>query len=139
MRTHMQASRGFSLIELLIVITIVSILAAIAIPSYRDYIVRTNRAAARACLSEGAQFMERYYTTNLTYVGATLALGCQTEGGLNSHYTLSAGTPTQRTYTLTATPAGAQAGDDTDCGTLGLTQTGARTASGSGGVTKCWK
>ena len=147
MKVHRYPSRfdtrrvaGVTLVELLIVVTIVAILAAIAIPSYTAYTVRTHRAAARACLSEAAQFMERSYTSNLTYVlPAALALGCETEGGLNNHYTISEGVPTQRTYTLTATPTGAQATRDTACGTLGLTHIGTRTVSGSGGLAKCWK
>jgi type IV pilus assembly protein PilE len=138
-RFDTRRSAGFSLIELLIVLTIVGILTAIAVPSYTSYVVRTQRAAARACLSEAAQFMERYYTSNLTYVAADIVLGCETEGGLDTKYTFSAGTPTQRTYTLTATPVGKQATRDAACGTLGLTHIGTRTVSGSGGLAKCWK
>jgi type IV pilus assembly protein PilE len=138
--THLRGSIGFTLIELMIVVTIVAILAAIAIPSYRAYIVRTNRAAAKACMSEFAQFMERYYTTNLTYVGAAPALGCTTEGGLNNNYSISAAVvaATQRTYTITATPVNSQLTSDTQCGTLSVDQAGTRTETGTKDVAYCW-
>lgn len=140
-RTHSRRrSKGMTLIELMIVIVIVSILAAIAIPSYQSYVVRTNRAAAKACVLEHAQFMERFYTTNMTYVGAAPALGCSTESDLDERYTISAAVvaATQRTYTITATPINKQLARDTDCGTLSLDQAGTRTKSGSAPLDRCW-
>jgi type IV pilus assembly protein PilE len=138
---HLRASRGMTLIELMTVMTIVAIMAAIAIPSYRAYTVRTHRAAAKACLSEAAQFMERYYTSNMTYEGATLALACQTDNDLDEKYQISPGTPEQRTYTLSAVPQGAQAEDDSTCGTLTMTETGQRGAAGGTDaevIARCW-
>jgi type IV pilus assembly protein PilE len=131
---------GFTLVELMIVVLIVGILAAIATPTYIAYVARTNRGAAKGCMAEFSQFMERYYTTNLTYVGAAPALGCQTESQLNLKYTIDVTTTaaTQRTYMVTATPQGAQVTRDANCGTLTLNQAGTRTASGSGGVAACW-
>jgi len=138
MNARSSRQTGFTLIELMIVVTIIGILAAIAFPAYTSYTTRTHRAAARACVSEAAQFMERYYTTGLTYVGAAPALGCQTEGGLNTWYTITADTLAQNTYRLVATPIGAQATRDKTCGTLTVDQAGDRTESGTGDVTECW-
>src|SRR3546814_13633363 len=69
MKTQM---RGFTLIELMVVVAIIAILASIAYPAYTDYIVKTRRSAGAACLLEQAQFMERYYTTNMGYSRAAL-------------------------------------------------------------------
>lgn len=134
----LQARRGFTLVELVVVIAIIGILAAIAIPAYRSYTVRTHRAAARACVSEITQHLERYYTTNLSFVGATAGLGCQTAGQLNTRYTITLGSLAQNTYVVTATPIGAQASGDTACGTLTLNQVGTRTTSGTSDVDFCW-
>jgi type IV pilus assembly protein PilE len=134
----MKRQAGITLIELMTVVTIIAILSAIAIPSYQSYVVRTQRSAAKACLSEYAQFMERYYTSNLTYVGAAPSPGCKTDGGLDQRYTFDIGTPTQKTYTASATPVGTQATKDAKCGTLSITQDGTRGASGTGGVAACW-
>ncbi len=132
-------SAGMTLIELLVVMVIVGILAAIAFPSYANYVMRTNRAAARACLSDAAQLMERFYTTNLTYVDADsgdggLEMGCESDAGLDERYTFTVDNLAQRTYRLVATPIDAQAVRDTQCATLTLNQTGARTPTTAG----CW-
>lgn len=133
-----RASVGVTLIELMVVVAIVGILAAIAYPSYQRHVARTNRGVAAACLSQYAQFMERYYTTNLTYVGAAPVLGCRLENNLNLRYTIAVSNLAQGTYTLQATPIGTQASVDTRCGTLILDQSGARTVSGAAAVTECW-
>jgi len=125
-------NRGFSLIELMVTVAIVAILAAIAYPVYQNHAVKTRRAAAQACLLELAQFMERYYATNLRYTGATLPnTSCRSD--LTGYYTFGfSGNPTDTTFTLQATAQGTQATRDAACSPLTVDQTGAREPSG------CW-
>lgn len=131
---------GFTLIELMITVAIIAILASIAYPSYQSHVIKTHRAAAKACLSEMAQAMERHYTSNLTYVGAAPALGCTTEGGLDKRYTFSAPTNlTRSTYTLQAIPVStSQQAKDTQCGTLSVNHLGVRDATGTLKGAGCW-
>lgn len=124
---------GFTLIEVMIVVAIIAILASIALPNYLQHLLTSNRASAKACMSEFAQAYERRYTTNMSYAGDAIVLGCQTEGGLDTRYTLTAAN-TATTFTITATPIGAQV-KDTLCGTLTLNQVGAKGAADPG---KCW-
>lgn len=132
-------ARGFTLIELMIVVAILAILAAIAYAAYGNYVVSSRRAAAAACLSEVAQFMERYHTTNQTYEGATLpALGCRTELARFYTFGVTAGA-TATTFAITAAPQGQQqAKDNAKCGTLGLNHSGTKSATGSAGAAGCW-
>ncbi len=140
-----RVARGFTLIELMIVVAIVAILAAVAYPSYLNYVQKTRRATATGCLTELAQWMERNYTTCLRYdrtgagcgtaldTAALPALSCRADLGTSYAFSFVAN-PTTSAYTLQAVPGGAQAGD-TRCGTLTLTQTGAR---GAASATGCW-
>jgi type IV pilus assembly protein PilE len=133
--------KGVTLIELLLVMVIIAILGGIAIPAYKNYVVKTNRSAAKACLSEYAQFMERYYTTNLTYAGASPgSIGCASDANLNVAYnfTVSVNVNSPRLYTVTATPVSAQSTRDTQCGTLTLNESGTKTKSGTAALNKCW-
>lgn len=128
-RLHYRA--GFTLIELMITVAIIAILAAVAYPSYQNHVIKTRRAAGAACLSELAQFMERYYTTNMTYAGAALPqTNCRNE--LTSFYAFALDqAATAREFSITATATGAQA-RDARCGNLTLDQRGTKSVSVSG-------
>lgn len=118
-----KSTRGFTLIELLVVVAVIAIIAAIAYPSYQQSVMRTRRAAAAGCLHELSQFMERFNSSNMTYVNAVLP-ACQAE--INQFYVANfAAGPTATTYTLQIAPQGAQINDA--CGTLTLDEAGQRT------------
>ncbi|HSH85023.1 MAG TPA: type IV pilin protein [Guyparkeria sp.] len=137
---------GFTLIELMIVVAIIGIIAAIAYPSYINSVVKTKRAAAAACLSEQANYMERFYTTNLRYDedrdgddnpldAGTLGLECMSDAQTGKDYDYDIDDLDRSTFTLEAKPKGAQASRD-NCGTLTLNQAGTRGADGD--VDHCW-
>ena len=135
---------GFTLIELMIVVAVVAILAAIVLPSYQDSVRKARRTDARGALTTVAQLMERYYTQTNTYATVTLgACDGSTVGTIpyracseNGHYTLTlpAANLTTSTFTITATPTTAQAADS--CGTYTLTQAGVRGSTLP--VAQCW-
>lgn len=147
-RSHASVSsrrvQGFTLVEMVIVVLIISVLAAIAYPAYQNHVIKTRREAAKGCLLEMQQFMERYYTTNLRYDqpmggGAAVALPpCQAGTDVTNHYTLRLDAVTQRTYTLSATPRNLQLVKDTYCGTLGVNNAGNKTKTGTQTVDYCW-
>ena len=134
----MKKMAGVTLIELMVVMVIIAILAALAVPAYQSHVTKTNRSAAKSCLSEYAQYMERFYTTKLTYVGADANPGCKSDSNLKQRYTFGTSNLTQKTYNLTATPIGVQAQRDTQCAVLSLNQDGTPGATGSGGNAFCW-
>jgi type IV pilus assembly protein PilE len=113
-------SKGFTLIELMIVVAIIGILAAISYPSYTSHITKTYRKSGQVDLMAAAQAAERFYTQNFTYVGFSLGTAATdeyvnwspTDGNVASkHYTLNVVTAAANSFTLRAVPAGAQVGD----------------------------
>lgn len=143
--------RGFTLIELMIVVAIVGILAAIAFPSYRNYVIKSHRAVAKSALSEMAARQEAFLADRKTYATTSLAqlgypaattylLGGKdyASSSSNAIYSLAISTgATATTYTITATPLGSQT-RDTDCAILGIDNVGRKTASGPKG-SACWQ
>lgn len=135
--------RGFTLIELMIVVAVVAILAAIAIPSYLRYTIRANRSAAEDVMLDMANAQERYMVDARQYTTSNAQLGYSSTtmpNAVASSYTIavatSAGPPP--TYTITATPkSGTLQARDTDCGTLTLGSDGSKSPSPS--TTRCWK
>ena len=135
--------KGFTLIELMIVVAIIGIISAIAYPSYNQYIVRSKRADGISALMLASQAMERFRSnppysykvgTDGTDLGAIFAIQVPVEGG-TAYYDLAL-TSDATSYTLTATPTGSMAGQD---GALTLTNTGARTwVDDSAASHDCW-
>lgn len=130
--------RGFTLIELLIVMVIASILAMIAVPSYQASVIKSRRADARVVLNDTAQRLERCYTQYGAYDSADCPIADDEEIlSRDGFYTLTVDVVDAANYTLTAAPEGAQA-EDSKCGSLGLSNTGARTITGDDTVEHCW-
>jgi type IV pilus assembly protein PilE len=134
----MSRFRGFTLIELMVVVAIVGILAAFAIPTYSEYVIKTRRASAAGCLMELSTFMERFHTTSMTYAGANLPqTTCQNNSSSFYTFAFADGEPTATTFAIEAKPAGAQTADS-KCATLGINQVGTKSISGSATVSTCW-
>jgi type IV pilus assembly protein PilE len=146
----MKKIRGFTLIELMIVVAVIGLLAAVALPNYSNYVMKSRRSSAQTALLDLASREERYYTANNTYVSNlsllgypanTVSIAVPDAGG--SHYydvtvalvNNAAGTAVVG-FTLTATPAGSQA-RDTECGNFTYDYLGRRGNSGT--ATPCWK
>ncbi len=137
------ASHGFTLVEMMIVVAIIGILAAIAYPAYTSQMQKTRRTNCEAGLMQLASAMERDFSKNGNSYRDILAAGvfapatCPVDGGSAPTYNLSIGgfNATNTTYLLTATPIGAQAGDS--CGNLTLTNL-LQKGQANGTVATCW-
>jgi type IV pilus assembly protein PilE len=140
-------SRGFTLIELMVVIAVIAVLANIALATYRNYILRANRTEGRMALLSIQVAQEKFFLQNNTYaqdIATTIAappagLGINlTAGGVTSggNYTLSFSAVTPNSYTLQAVATGPQIKDTAACLTFTINDQGQRTPADSTG---CWK
>jgi len=153
---NLREQSGFTLVELMIVVTVVGILASVAVPSYTDYITRANRQAAQQVLMRVNTAQEQYFMDNKTYV-TTLAdlsygawaIGVDADGDVvafgdadmkyavavaNANATASG---TVVSYEARAFPWGAQQARDSDCNVLILSSTGEESATGAE-ADECW-
>jgi type IV pilus assembly protein PilE len=147
MRGRMMSIRrvaGFTLVELMVVVLVIAILAAIAIPGYAAQIRKSRRTEARTALLDAAGREERFYATNnfYTLVSTNLGYTGAWPTGVGSGYynltvTCTNGKDPCTDYMLTATAIGTQA-KDAICATLTLNQSGLQGATGTGTAAMCW-
>lgn len=138
-----QKTGGFTLIELMVVVAVLSILIVIALPMYQEATRKSRRSEAMRELMELASRQERFYAQNSTYtneIAGELGLNWQSELTRNELYQLAVfqcedEDDFSRCYQLEAEPRGDQALDK--CGTLVVISTGQRDAEGPLGD-KCW-
>ncbi len=119
-------SRGFTLIELMIVVGIIGILAGIAYPSYQDYARRARRVEAQGTMLNIQLLEEKHRVNHATYEGTLANLG----SFASNYYTFAISGTTATTYTITATAKGSQT-SDSDCTPMTLNQASVKTG--------CWK
>jgi type IV pilus assembly protein PilE len=137
----MRKQGAFTLIEVMIAIAIVAILAAVALPAYQDYIIRSQLAEARTGLSDMRVRMEQYFQDRRTYVGADAAVPspCAYPAGTRFTYSCVAADLGATTYTLQAVGTGAVTGFTFDLDQANLRRTTAVPSSAWGTATiNCW-
>ena len=134
---------GFSLVELLVVLVIMGVLSAVALPGYTRYVQRGHRTEAMAALLEAQHYMERFYSANGQYLSPANAApvlpqrlqGTPSQGTVR--YQLSVSEATLNSYVLQAVPVGSMTGDV--CGSLTINQAGLRGVSSTRSVAECWR
>lgn len=140
LRVSRKSAVGFTLIELMIAIAVIGILAAVALPSYQDYIRRGKRADAHTLLQNAAFAQERYRLTHSSYATLTTQLtgACPTSGACASQqgdYALSITNADATKFTLTAAAATPSQQADSGCTSITYTKDGSTVTTGPD---KCW-
>ena len=129
--------RGFSLVELMIVVVIIGVLAAIAYPSYRTYVRKSKRADAHAALTEMAAREERFYSNASPpiYSNSVASLGYPNPAiSPDGYWTVTIPAADATSFSLTATAGGTKGHTDPDCTTITLDSAGVK----GGASADCW-
>lgn len=137
----MKFKQGFTLIELMVVVAIIGILAAIVYPSYVQYVTKSNRSAAESFLLSVSNKQEQYVLDARQYAATLNALSLVVPTAVAKHYSVTVAAnnaATPPSYTITATPINTQLANDTKCANLTLDQNGVKGISGTGTVATCW-
>ncbi len=133
-RQHCGKPRGFTLIEVAVVMVAAAILAAVAIPNYSEYVMRSHRSSVQSLISDAASRQSQFFLDRRVYATTVAALNVAVPADLAARYTIAiaavAGPPAA--FQVTATPIGTQATDR--CGLLTIDQAGNRTAVSN----RCW-
>ena len=134
----MKKTAGFTLLELMIVLAVLSIIVAVGYPSYQEQVRKSHRAEGIGQLLELADRMERAYSDRGTYpTDITEVYVATTENGL---YSLSIVTANNISFTVSATPTSVKNQNEDKCHTFTLTSLGQKSVSGGSlGTDQCWK
>ena len=130
MNTQSRRIRGFTLIELMIVVAVIGILAAIAYPSYTEYVRKARRATAESALMDLASKQQTYLLSRRTYTNSIADLGYATPAELTGHYTITIPAFTATTFTVQAEPIGTQSSKGEQ--TLSVNHLGEKSPAASG-------
>ena len=140
---NIKISNGFTLIELMIVVVVVGVLAAIAMPAYQDYVTRSKRADAKSGLLAAQLAEEKWRANNSAYTNDMTDLGyagANTQASPDDYYTITITGASSTAYIATATPVGSQLTNDTECANFVSNQNNDQTVSGTLSATPklCW-
>lgn len=128
-------NKGFTLIELMITVAIIGILAAIAMPSYVEYVERARRADGKGALLSTVLAQEKWRANNTTYGTTVNILGTSTTSP-DGYYTISVSGNTATEYSISVAPKSPHT--DSKCATLTIDQGGNKTESGTSTADYCW-
>ena len=136
-------TRGFTLFELLVVLVVVGIIAAIALPAYRHHMLRVNRAEAMTLLLQLQSAEEAHYLRHDNYTAGIDAappagLGMPVSGASGNYTPAVSLAVDGQSYIATATPVGGQA-SDLECLAFSIDARGRRAVAGAAGVRRCWR
>ena len=154
MRTGMQSYRGFTLIELMIVVVIAAVLLVVALPAYQNQVIKTKRSVAKGELLKVLARQEQYFVNNKAYTDDLTDLGYGADpysvdsegrevavGSGEEIYTIDlaaiAGVSTARAFAVEAAPKKGQLKDGL-CGKLAITSKGVKSENGAGSLSDCW-
>lgn len=129
-------AKGFTLIELMIVVAVIAILTVVAYPQYQQYTLRSHRANAQQVMMDIAQRQSQILIDSRAYATTVSATGVSIPANVAARYDFALATNSPPpNFTITATPKAGSGQEKDRCGTLTLNNAGAKTASGTG---TCW-